>query len=540
MNAYRKLTSILILSILLSSACNAPWMSAGSSPTEVPASVESPSEPPADTPEVSLEPVALDPCTLLDTDEISDILGGEVQVMPAAGTGGCSYIMQGDSPTEMTQLIVSAAQGEEAKSLTLLSLGMLAGFSGDPSLQEKFEAINAQAGSLNLTEIVQQLGSLLQDAGLNVEYQEEDAAATLSVVYESEAYNQGTFIHAQNDTYVSINQVGSSPLLEESILAGLAKGAFDTLPPAFFVLDSDQDGSFQIELGDDTETETTAELGTTQPIWVTSANAGQVTAIDPNDNSILATIDVGLQPSDVVVYDGFVYVISYSEETLRKIDPNLLEVVQTIKFDGHMMHLAAGGGAVWVVGGGGVRMLDLETGTRYGVVYADCQDVVLGGGSVWVSQLGDQQILRIDPDTRKVISTVKLDGQPAELAFGLDQLWAVLHDKREVISIDPETEEIGFRLSDENTILGVATDPERIWYITPRGGMYFKPATLGKGRLINQHLPTDLLYYDGSLWVSSPDEGFVTRLDIDGKTVLADIEIGGDPHALGAPEEAGD
>jgi streptogramin lyase len=262
-----------------------------------------------------------------------------------------------------------------------------------------------------------------------------------------------------------------------------------------------------------------------------------VTAIDPKDNSILATIDVGPQPSDVVVFDGYAFVISYSEETLRKVDPDLLEVVQTVKFDGHTMHLAAGDGAIWVVGGGGVRMLDLETGTRYGVVYADCQDVVLGGGSVWVSQLGDQQILRIDPESRKVISTVKLDGQPAELAFGLDQLWVILHDKREVISIDPETEEIGFRLSDENTILGIVTDLDRLWYITPRGGMYFKPATLGKGRLINQHRPSDILYYAGSLWVSSPDEGFVTRLDIDGRTVLADIEIGGDPHALGAPEE---
>jgi hypothetical protein len=489
--------------------------------------------------EAGLEPVSLDPCTLLEEDAVAETLGGEVQVAQAAGTGGCSYNMQGSSPTEMTQLIVSAAQGEEAKSLTLLSLGMLAGFSGDPSLQTEFETINNQAPELSLAEMLGSLANLLSGAGLSVDHQQEDGTSTLWVIYESEAYNQGTLIHAQGETYVSINQVGSMPLFDESVLASLAQAAFDQLPPSFYLIDADQDGSIHIEIGEETDIDTPSpepDISDSGLLWVASANAGQVTAIDPIDNSIVATIQVGAQPSDVVVIDGKVYVISYSEETLRVVDSELLEVTQSIKFDGHTMHLAAGDDAIWVSGGGGIRMLDLESSTRYGVVYNDCQDVVLGAGSVWASQLGDQQILRIEPETRKVISTVKLDGQPAELAYGLGQLWAVLHDKREVVSIDPQTEEIVYRLSSDETIVGIETDTERLWFITPRGGMYFKPTTLGKGYLRSIHRPTDILYFNGSLWISSPSEGFVTRMDTDGKTVLADIEIGTDTHALGARE----
>jgi hypothetical protein len=219
MKANLKLTPILILIISLSSACNAPFIALQSPSGTTEEITTEPSPLPATlTPDVDVEPVPLDPCTLVDAEEVAEILGGGVEVMPATGTGGCSYMKQGDSPSEMTQLIVSAAQGEEAKSLTLLSLGMLAGFSGDPSIQEKFEAVNEQAGSLNLTEMIHQLGNLLKDAGLDVEYQEDENAATLSVVYESEAYNQATLIHTKNDTYVSINQVGTAPLLERSKL----------------------------------------------------------------------------------------------------------------------------------------------------------------------------------------------------------------------------------------------------------------------------------------------------------------------------------
>lgn len=528
---------VCLFTLLVSlGACNAPITGDKAAPTVAETPV---SPPPTNTPAVDVDPVALDPCTLLDPAQVAALLDGEVQVMPAAGTGGCSYMVQGASPTEMTQLVISAAQGEEAKSLTLLSLGMLAGFSGDPSLQGEFETINEQAPSLGLAELIQGLANLLSDAGLTVENRQEDQTVTLWIVFESEAYSQGTLIHARGDTYVSVNQIGSMPLLGEPEMTALAEGAFEQLPASFVLLGADQDGSFRIELGDETEMEDptpTAEPDASGCIWVTSSNAGLVTAIDPGSNSVVGSIPVGDQPSDVVVLDGYVYVISYSEQTLRKIDPELFEVVQAIKFDGHMMHLAAGEGAVWVVGGGGVRMLDAESGSRYGVVYADCQDVVLGGGSVWVSQLGDQQILRIDPELQRVVSTVKLDGQPAELAFGLDQLWVVLHDKKEVVSIDPETEEIGLRLTSDRTILGVETDIDRVWYLTPIGGMYFKPATLGKGRLLPSHRPSDLLYYDESLWVSSFEEGFVTRMDIDGRTILADIDTGTDSHALGAPE----
>lgn len=539
MKAQSRFAPILLLTALFISACNAPWLPAQSpsEPTEETVMVEPSPLPPTVTPEAESEAVALDPCTLLEQEEVSGILGGEVQVMPAGGTGGCSYMLQGESPTEMTQLIVSAAQGEEAKSLTLLSLGMLAGFSGDPSLQAEFESVNEQAASLSLIELIGLLGELLEETGLDVSFQPEGTTAALAVAYESETYRQATIIYAEQDTYVSINQVGSLPLLETAQLTSLSERAFGELPAAFYMLDPGSDGSIQIQIGEETAVPDEAATQEDEPeglVWVGTSNSGQVLVIDPGSDDVLATIDAGRFTSDIAIEGDQVWVINEVGGVIHRFDPQSFSIVE--QKDLHEITLRAdlNDGVLWITGERGITQLNLGEGSARDVVYNRCYDIIVGDTAVWSSQFQDQQILKIDPETRRVTATVKFDANPGDLAYGGGMLWVVLYDRNEIVGVDPATDQVTTTFSAPSVIHAITFHQGKLWYTNPRSIHYVDVETMEAGSFTTSYPPNDIEIFDDSIWITSPTKNTIVRFNLETFKAEAVIKVDGDPTVIAA------
>ena len=264
-DASRPLALAIVMTLILALACNAlPDFGQGANtPTLAPAVPTNPPETSATEPPA--ERVQLDPCTLLSETEVGAIMGGPVQTQPAMGTGGCTYVLASDDPTQMVQVVLSAAQGEEAKALTVLSMGVLAGFSGDPEIQTKFDAVNSRLPDMSLLEAVTALSELFRGTGVDlVEADGADGHATWMVV-ANEYYSQGTLILVRGDEYVSLTQIGGDLDAAFDNLGGLGDMVFDRLPASFYVLDEEGDGSFSFSLGGETEATSTVPPEPTQP-----------------------------------------------------------------------------------------------------------------------------------------------------------------------------------------------------------------------------------------------------------------------------------
>jgi virginiamycin B lyase len=533
------LTAVVLLSSL--AACGAP-----TSPAQATEPLASEPPPPAATTILPTEPVErvqLDPCTLLSAAEVEPILGGPVEAQPAIGTGGCSYVLNSGDMAGMVQLALTAAQGEEAKTLTLLGIGFLAGFSGDPNISAEFEALNDELPELSLLELVNRLADLFQGTGVDVTRIEEPYGDGVWLLYQTEAYAQGTLILVRGNEYVSLTQIGGDMTSAAERLGGLGDLVFERLPANFYLLDEDGDGSFSIELGGEEQEANEGPTATAKPteavsglVWVSASNAGQVYAIDPNSNDLIATIDVGRFPGDIAVSAGRVWVVSETEGTVWRIDPETLSVVETIRMNGNTLNIDASAEALWVAGGLGVSLVDLNTGSRYGVVTNRCYDITIGGGSVWVSQTQDQQLLQIDPVSRRVVATIKLEGQPVGILFAHGYLWTVLSDPKELLVIDPSSGDVVHTETYRYIVHAMTAGPDRVWYTGPTALYSIEPDSWLGDAFAAASPPGGISYYAGSLWATSPNEGSITRYDPQTGEIQAVIDLATDPGGIAAGE----
>ena len=74
----------------------------------------------------------------------------------------------------------------------------------------------------------------------------------------------------------------------------------------------------------------------------------RVLRIDPETNTITATISTGRGTSGVAVGAGSVWVTSTIDGTVSRIDPRAAKVVDEIDVGGQPREIALGAGGVWV------------------------------------------------------------------------------------------------------------------------------------------------------------------------------------------------
>ena len=123
-------------------------------------------------------------------------------------------------------------------------------------------------------------------------------------------------------------------------------------------------------------------------IWVTDADANNVTRVDPT--GLVKSLAVGHGPSGIAVGEGGVWVADTLDDEIVRIDPSTKAVTATIPV-GHS-----------------------PTG------------VSLGAGSVWVANSGDGTVTRIDPVTDRKIATIAVGGSPQAIAVASGRAWVTV------------------------------------------------------------------------------------------------------------------
>jgi DNA-binding beta-propeller fold protein YncE len=116
-------------------------------------------------------------------------------------------------------------------------------------------------------------------------------------------------------------------------------------------------------------------------------------------------------------------------------------------------------------------------------------NVAYGAGSLWVPSDTKGVISRVDPKTRKITATIKVDPDTWYLVFGYGSLWAASSTHKSLQKIDPGT----------NTVV----------HKTATGN---EPGFLAAG--------------EGGIWVQEQGDGTVARVDPDTGEVNGRVKIG--------------
>ena len=135
-------------------------------------------------------------------------------------------------------------------------------------------------------------------------------------------------------------------------------------------------------------------------IWVTSPLTGQIFKVDPESNTVAATLDVGGSPRFITAGEGALWVVDQRDATVQRIDPESGSVVARIatgESGGPGGDIDAGGGFVWVA------WAHRSTGTQIDPAsnavaahYASSGPITsmrYGAGSVWIA--GRPKLLRL-------------------------------------------------------------------------------------------------------------------------------------------------
>ncbi|MDP9303057.1 MAG: ABC transporter substrate-binding protein [Actinomycetota bacterium] len=241
-------------------------------------------------------------------------------------------------------------------------------------------------------------------------------------------------------------------------------------------------------------------------IWVTNANDGTVSRIDPVTRSVRQTVTVGSSPSGIAVGAGAVWVANHFDGTVSRIDPETNTVVDTTAVGNGPTAVAFGEGSVWVTNSFDrtVSRIDPASGRLLRTIKTDAvgRGLAVGGGSVWVTDESSRSVMRLDPETNAVAETISVGNGPTGIAFGERAVWVANSRDGTVSRIDPATAAV-------TTTLAVPGGPGAV----AAGG--------------------------GAVWVSAEFAQRLARIDPDpaDPKVVGEVEIGNRPKGVVVSED---
>jgi tRNA A-37 threonylcarbamoyl transferase component Bud32 len=162
-------------------------------------------------------------------------------------------------------------------------------------------------------------------------------------------------------------------------------------------------------------------------VWIANPSGRTLDLLDPPYTGISGEVRLPGRPRLVAAGEGAVWVVG--ARMLWKVDPGSRRIVASIRLRFAPQAVDAGSGGVWLVdrAGDAVVRVDPATGeiTKRISVGHQPAAVAIGPGSVWVANRGDRTVSQIDPRRNAVTRTVRVDSPPIDLVVGLGGVWVV-------------------------------------------------------------------------------------------------------------------
>jgi virginiamycin B lyase len=169
-------------------------------------------------------------------------------------------------------------------------------------------------------------------------------------------------------------------------------------------------------------------------IWVPSDGAGKIARVDPDSNTVMASISV--DPGTFFLAFGFdaLWAVSSDARSLQKVDPKTDAVTGKVALGMQPGFLAAGEGAVWVQeqGDGTVARIDPAklnvTGRKKVGKTLLYGDIDVGGGAVWLRTTEGQTFAVIDAQSMEMLARAGKPAGSGALRYTPSGIWTTAHD----------------------------------------------------------------------------------------------------------------
>jgi DNA-binding beta-propeller fold protein YncE len=203
-------------------------------------------------------------------------------------------------------------------------------------------------------------------------------------------------------------------------------------------------------------------------------------------------------------------VADYNDGILRRLDPRTGRLLATIKGVGlHVEAIVATPRAIWVASVGP------WTKNSHGEI----------------TPVGDGLVTRIDPRSDRIVARIRVGRGPGTLTVGAGSIWVAnfrgLRPDFSVSRIDPRSNRVAATIRLHRLLAGITAADGYVWVMNPgrllRGGLDMSGGTLIRidprsDRVIARRLPGSsrpaaIAFARGKLWIGSPGNGYVLRVN---------------------------
>jgi DNA-binding SARP family transcriptional activator len=264
-----------------------------------------------------------------------------------------------------------------------------------------------------------------------------------------------------------------------------------------------------------------------------------VAVIDPQRSRLVGHVLVGRRPVALAIGHGSVWVANADDGTVSRIHPDRREVIRTIGIGAPAIDLAVATDAVWVANGsaGTVSRIDpradavIETIDLRGsseLAWNPTYAVDADDDSVWIAA-GPHHVLRIDPTTNEPSAIVDVGHVPVGVALGQEALWVVTTAER-TLRIEPHTNTataevpIGYpvALTAGKQAVWVSDSRGQVWRINPDTATVSQTTPVGRGLV-------GLCATDGVVFAANNADGTLVQIDAQDGQVVGVVPVGHAP-----------
>lgn len=192
-----------------------------------------------------------------------------------------------------------------------------------------------------------------------------------------------------------------------------------------------------------------------------------VVRIDPSGR--LNTFPMTSQASQLTVGEGAIWVISYSDQSLSRLESESGAVVEVRGIpNAPPTGIAVGAGSIWIATAFGEESLQrfdpkahrFEKPINLG---SGLQGIAYGRGSIWVVNKNDDAVYRIDPETNAIVSRITVGRGPEAIAVSRDAVWVTNSLDRSLSRIDPVSDSVDETIPLRVAPTSIAASREAIW-----------------------------------------------------------------------------
>ena len=182
-------------------------------------------------------------------------------------------------------------------------------------------------------------------------------------------------------------------------------------------------------------------------VWLASDKTDVLYRVDPQRRRVVTRLRLSHWPAHLAVTGSSLWVSSYEHGQVVQVSLKTNRVTRVYKFTGNPSGLATTPGALWVSfgrAGTSLARIDLVTRqiSRVPIGHAGGGFLAALAGSLWTTT-ADGYAVRIDPRTRRVITSFRIRGTPAGVAAAPDGLvWVAEKEHDTITRIDPISNKI--------------------------------------------------------------------------------------------------